>query len=131
VDTRIPGVNASAERRDIRSAPPKELAMIDISGSAIEKVSREFSSDGRESCVRIVLAGRGSGGPVFELEQSAERREDEIRREPSLTLVADRRLIEEFGGIAIEYVESHWGGGNLAIRPLVDLSTGSCGDCRC
>ncbi len=105
--------------------------MIDISKSAIKEIKNEFAPDDKQSCVRIMLASRGCNGPYFKLEPSSSTDSDDIRQEGKLNIVAEKKLITEFGPIQIHYVTSHWGGGHFEIRPLMDLSVGGCGDCRC
>lgn len=105
--------------------------MIDVSGEAIRELKVQYPPAGRGSIVRIVLAGRGCGGPIFELEPGSATEHDEIREEDRLTIVADKRLVEEFKAISIRYVRSHWGGGCFEIQPSVSLDVHSCGDCRC
>jgi Fe-S cluster assembly iron-binding protein IscA len=105
--------------------------MIDVSGEAIRELRVQYPPGEQGSVVRIVLAGRGCGGPIFELEPSSPTERDEIREEDRLTIVVEDRLVEEFKGISIRYVRSHWGGGCFEIQPSVSLNVDSCGDCRC
>ncbi len=105
--------------------------MIDISKSAIKEIKNKFAPDSEHSCVRIMLAGSGCGGPNFKLESSTSTNSDDIRQEEKLNIVVEKKLIKKFGPIQIQYVTSHWGGGHIEIRPLMDLSVDGCGDCRC
>ena len=73
--------------------------MIDVSGEAIRELKVRYPAGEQGSIVRIVLAGRGCGGPIFELEPSSPTERDEIREEDRLTIVADKRLVEEFKAI--------------------------------
>ncbi len=105
--------------------------MIDISNSAMKEVKKQFNPNGTQPYIRITLVGRGCGGPIFKLIPGNSTDKDEVRQEETLNIVAEKQLLEEFGGIQIHYVESHWGGGHLEIRPFMDLTSGGCGDCRC
>ena len=105
--------------------------MIDASGEAIRELKLQYPAGEQGSIVRIVLAGRGCGGPIFELEASSATERDEVREEDRLTIIADKRLVEEFKAISIRYVRSHWGGGCFEIQPSMSLNVDSCGDCRC
>ncbi|MBW1686222.1 MAG: hypothetical protein JRS35_14305, partial [Deltaproteobacteria bacterium] len=75
--------------------------MIDVSGEAIRELKLRYPPGEQALIVRIVLAGRGCGGPVFELEASSPTERDEIREEDRLTIVADECLVEEFKAISI------------------------------
>ena len=105
--------------------------MIYVTRKAVSAIRERFEGDGnRPVCVRIVPKGRPCS-VYLSLSADNRRESDEVLELDDVTLVADRLLVHSLGGIQINYDASHWGGGNLAIRPLVNLETGTCGDCRC
>ncbi len=104
--------------------------MIDISKPAREQIRRQFVTP-TSPCIRIEALARGCNGPILRLVPDEPRPHDHIQREEGFDLVVNRDLEEELGGIRIRYSPSPFGGGSFAIAPLVDLTSGGCGDCRC
>ena len=104
--------------------------MIDISRSAVSEIRRQFVAE-NTPCVRIAELARGCNGPILKLIRDDPRPDDRIQKEEGFNLVVNSCLEDELGGIRIEYTASPFGGGNFAIAPLVNLTSGGCGDCRC
>lgn len=106
--------------------------MIHISSPAKRAIRERFSTDdGTAIRVRVAPYGRRCAGHLTITPSKEKRVTDLSHTEDGFVVVADRLLLESIGGIQIGYDPSHWGGGNLTVRPLVNLETGSCGDCRC
>lgn len=47
-----------------------------------------------------------------------------------ITLVADRDLLDRFGGVNVDFKVHPWGGGGFVVRPSHSPPS-ACGDCGC
>ena len=106
--------------------------MIHISKQAAREIRKRFVAH-RDAPVWIRVAPYGERCAAYLTlkPEDGKRETDEVLSEDGFSVVADRLLLHSLGGIQISFDASHWGGGNLTVRPLVNLETGTCGDCRC
>jgi Fe-S cluster assembly iron-binding protein IscA len=107
------------------------MDMIDITNQAALEMRRRFGQPGKTVTVRIGATSLDCKTPILAFKEDTEKPDDEILSIEGLTILLDRGLDAELGGVRVRYDESHWGGGNLSVSPLVNLVAGSCGDCRC
>ena len=56
--------------------------------------------------------------------------DDEKIERDGVTLIADKDLVAQFGGVSVDYKVHPWGGGGFVVRPSTP-SENSCGDCSC
>ena len=105
--------------------------MIDITRQAAREIRERFAASKAAVTVRVTGKTKGCKVPILSLEQSEAADRDEVLELEGVTLLVDRELEAELGGVKIRYDASHWGGGHLSVSPLVNLVAGTCGDCRC
>jgi len=55
---------------------------------------------------------------------------DERFEQPGILLVAGKDIIEQFGGVVVDYRSNPWGGGGFIVKPAVHREN-ACGDCSC
>lgn len=104
--------------------------MINVSKTASKEIHRQFVSQS-STAIRIAELSRGGNGPILHLVRDTPKQTDRVQHEDGFDLIVNRCLEDELGGIRIEYAASPFGGGNFTIGPLVNLTCGGCGDCRC
>jgi len=67
----------------------------------IKKVLEQKNATNKK--IRIFLAGIGWGGPSFNLALDEQKENDEIYSEDGIDFVADKSLIDQYGGFKIDY----------------------------
>ena len=67
----------------------------------IKKVTKGKNSTSKK--IRIFLAGIGWGGPKFNLALDEQKENDKIYSENNVDFIADRSLIDQYGGFKIDY----------------------------
>lgn len=77
--------------------------------------------------IRINLAGFGCSGPVFNISVSTPNDEDVTEVVNDVTFLAEKKLIDEFGGFIIVSSEENEGRG-LSLRPVIKPE-GGCSTC--
>lgn len=52
--------------------------------------------------------------------------EDEVQDEPEFKVVIEKRLLDQFGGVNIEFQNSRWMGSGFSIRPTQQFGQSCC-----
>lgn len=78
--------------------------------------------------VRINLAGYACSGPAFNISVSEATDADVTELVNEITFIAEKTLIDEFGGFTILSTEENEGRG-LSLKPLIQGEGGGCGSC--
>lgn len=78
--------------------------------------------------VRINLAGYGCSGPAFNISVSQVTDADVSEKVNDITFIAEKTLIDEFGGFIILSTDENDGRG-LSLKPVIASDEGGCGSC--
>lgn len=77
--------------------------------------------------IRINLAGYACSGPVFNISISEANDADEVEVINDITFIAEKTIVDEFGGFII--VSSEENNGNGLSLKAVNPGEGGCGSC--
>jgi HesB-like selenoprotein len=77
--------------------------------------------------IRINLAGYGCGGPAFNISVSQATDSDITETVKDINFIAEKTLIDEFGGFIIISSDENEGRG-LSLKPVI-APEGGCGSC--
>lgn len=102
---------------------------ITISDDAYKEF-KEFLDDNKVEGynVRINLAGYACSGPAFNISVSEATDADVTEQVNEITFIAEKSLIDEFGGFIILSTEENQGRG-LSLKPVIESESGGCGSC--
>ena len=75
--------------------------------------------------IRINLAGFGCSGPAITVDEVKEG--DISEKIHDITLIAEEKLVDEFGGFKLLSSEEN-GGRGLSLKPVIEVE-GGCGSC--
>lgn len=104
------------------------MSFLKISNEAYEEFKQYLLDNGvTDLKIRINLAGHGWGGPAFNIVLDEQSDNDEVQVVNDLTIIAEKKLIEEFTGFTILSTEENEGRG-LSLKPNLE-SEGGCGSC--
>ena len=77
--------------------------------------------------IRINLAGFGCSGPAFNITVDEAKEGDISEKINDITLIAEEKLVDEFGGFRLLLSEEN-GGRGLSLKPVIEVE-GGCGSC--
>ena len=77
--------------------------------------------------IRINLAGFGCSGPAFNITVDEAKEGDISEKINDITLIAEEKLVDEFGGFRLLSSEEN-GGRGLSLKPVIEVE-GGCGSC--
>ena len=77
--------------------------------------------------IRINLAGFGCSGPAFNITVDEVKEGDISEKIHDITLIAEEKLVDEFGGFKLLSSEEN-GGRSLSLKPVIEAE-GGCGSC--
>ena len=77
--------------------------------------------------IRINLAGFGCSGPAFNITVDDAKEGDVVEKINDITLLAESKLVDEFGGFKLLSSEENNGRG-LSLKPVIEQE-GGCGSC--
>ena len=78
--------------------------------------------------IRINLAGFGCSGPAFNITVDEAKEGDVTEKINDITLIAEEKLVDEFGGFIIVSSEENQGRG-LSLKPVIAPEGSGCGSC--
>ena len=70
--------------------------------------------------IRINLAGFGCSGPAFNITVDEVKEGDVSEKVNDITLIAEEKLVDEFGGFRLLSSEEN-GGRGLSLKPIIEL----------
>lgn len=76
--------------------------------------------------IRIFISGMACHGPMFNIAKDEEKSNDYSMEFDGIKYVADKALMEEFGGFEIQYLEED-GFHGLYVKPQIVPESGGCG----
>ena len=77
---------------------------IKVTNKALDEIKKVLKGKNATSKkIRIFLAGIGWGGPRFNLALDEQKENDKIYSENNVDFIADRSLIDQYGGFKIDY----------------------------
>lgn len=85
------------------------------------------SNDINDFNIRINFAGNSCSGPVFNISVDAPKDGDVVEKVNDITFIAEKDIVEEFGGFILLSTEENDGRG-LSLRPVIE-SEGGCSSC--
>lgn len=104
------------------------MSKITLSKEAYTEFKSFLDENGIEEYnVRINLAGFGCSGPAFNISVSEPTDADLVEKVEEINFIAEKSLVDEFGGFIILSTEENEGRG-LSLKPVI-ASEGGCGSC--
>ena len=105
------------------------MKLITISEEAYKEF-KDFLDDNKVEGynIRINLAGYACSGPAFNISVSEATDADLSEQINDVTFIAEKTLVDEFGGFIILSTEENEGRG-LSLKPVIAPEGGGCGSC--
>lgn len=105
------------------------MKIITISEEAYKEF-KEFLDDNKVEGynIRINLAGFACSGPAFNISVSEATDADLTEKVNDITFIAEKTLVDEFGGFIIYSTEENEGRG-LSLKPVIMPEGCGCGSC--
>lgn len=104
-------------------------SVISIDKRASEELKSILSSmDISTDTIRIFISGMACHGPMFNIAKDEEKSNDYTHEFDGIKYVADKALMEEFGGFEIQYLEED-GFHGLYVKPQIVQDAGGCSSC--
>ena len=106
--------------------------MFNVTAMANDKLMGYLKENSVLSSIRVALVQGGCSGPVLGLSLDEEKPQDESFRIQDVTFIVEKSLLEQCGGISIDYIEAGTRSG-FTITSANPLPTGnsSCGAGSC
>ena len=80
---------------------------IDLTNKAIEKINKIVEEEKIEKpVIRVYIAGVGWGGPAFSIALDEHKDEDYSKFLEGVTYVAEKELVNKYGGFKVDYSDS-------------------------
>lgn len=104
--------------------------VITIDDRASSELKELLSSmDIKADTIRVFISGMACHGPMFNIAKDEVKENDYSINFDGITYVADKALMEEFGGFDIQYIEDDSFHGLYVNPKIMPESEGGCSSC--
>lgn len=111
--------------------------MLEVTSKATDKLTEYIKENNVTSSLRVALMQGGCSGPSLGLALDEKKSDDKLFEEQNITFLVDKGLLEQCGGITVDYHDagSRSGFSISSTNPLPGAgggcSSGSCGSGGC
>ncbi len=107
-------------------------ARIEVTEGALTEIRSALEGKGEHPTLRLYIAGMSCRGPSWGMALDEPSEDDERVDMGDFSIVAEKALLEQVGGVQVDYVDSGWQSG-FSIRGQNDEEPGAghCGSCGC
>lgn len=103
--------------------------LITVTDPAQAKIREVVKEKGDSPTIRVYVTGMGCGGPTWGLAVDEHNELDEVLTATGFRVAADKKMLDEFGGVTVDYQKTNMGEG-FRITPGKTLGK-TCGNGRC
>ena len=104
--------------------------MLTITETAKSKIQDILSSNEEVPAIRVYIAGVGCGGNAWSLRADDIEPNDHVHEEDGIRLIGDQALLDEAGGVIVDYKITREGAG-FQVRAINDPPKSCGGGCHC
>ncbi len=106
--------------------------MLNVTAMANDKLVNYLKENKISSAIRVSLMQGGCSGPALGLSLDEERLQDESFHIDDLTFVVEKSLLEQCGGISVDFIEAGSRSGfTISSANPLPVSSGGCSSGSC